>query len=63
MNKDYQLKDFNRNDQFELSKIFMMKLGFDFSRGRIDKVFILYGGSTDDIRIITRFNENTIFLF
>ena len=38
MNKDYQLKDFlTENDQFELSKIFMMKLGFDFSRGRIDK--------------------------
>ena len=63
MNKDYQLKDFlTENDQFELSKIFMMKLGFDFSRGRIDKSLHPFcGGSTDDIRITTRFNEKDSF--
>ena len=49
-------------DQFELSKIFMMKLGFDFSRGRIDKSLHPFcGGSTDDIRITTRFNEKDSF--
>ena len=63
MNKDYQLKDFlTENDQFELSKIFMMKLGFDFSKGRIDKSLHPFcGGSTDDIRITTRFNEEDSF--
>ena len=40
----------------------MKKLGFDFSKGRIDKsIHPFCGGSTDDVRITTRFDENDSF--
>ena len=40
----------------------MNKLGFDFSRGRIDKSLHPFcGGSTEDIRITTRFNKQDSF--
>ena len=50
------------SEQFELSKSLMKKLGFDFSKGRIDKsIHPFCGGSTDDVRITTRFDENDSF--
>ncbi len=49
-------------EQFQLSQIFMKKLGFDFSRGRIDKSLHPFcGGSSNDIRITTRFDEKNSF--
>ncbi len=49
-------------EQFNLSKIFMEKLGFDFSRGRIDKSLHPFcGGSSQDVRITTRFDESNSF--
>ena len=52
----------SENDQFNLSKIFMKKLGFDFSRGRIDKSLHPFcGGSSQDIRITTRFSKEDSF--
>ena len=40
----------------------MNKLGFDFNRGRIDKSLHPFcGGSSNDIRITTRFNKNDSF--
>ena len=40
----------------------MQKLGFNFKKGRIDKSLHPFcGGSTDDIRITTRFNDNDSF--
>lgn len=49
-------------EQFKLSKIFMEKLGFDFSRGRIDKSLHPFcGGSSQDIRITTRFDKSDSF--
>ncbi len=50
------------NEQFKLSKIFMKKLAFDFNKGRIDKSpHPFCGGSTDDVRITTRFDEKNPF--
>ena len=50
------------SEQFELSKSLMKKLGFNFSKGRIDKsIHPFCGGSTDDVRITTRFDENDSF--
>lgn len=64
-NKSYDSinKEFlSEEEQFILSKIFMKKLGFDFSRGRIDKSLHPFcGGSSQDIRITTRFNKNDSF--
>ena len=40
----------------------MTKLGFDFKKGRIDKsIHPFCGGTTNDIRITTRFNKNDSF--
>ena len=40
----------------------MEKLGFDFSIGRIDKSLHPFcGGSSNDIRITTRFDEKNAF--
>ena len=59
---------FNFNDklsesqQFELSKFFMKKLGFNFKKGRVDKSLHPFcGGATDDIRITTRFSDSESF--
>lgn len=55
-------KKLSEEEQFNLSKIFMKKLGFDFSKGRIDKSMHPFcGGSTDDVRITTRFDKNDAF--
>ena len=52
----------NEKEQFDLSKILMKRLGFDFSKGRIDKSLHPFcGGGTDDVRITTRFNESDSF--
>ena len=52
----------NESEQIKLSKIFMEKLGFDFSIGRIDKSLHPFcGGSSNDIRITTRFDEKNAF--
>ena len=61
--KNIEMKDFlNEKDQFNLSKIFMKQLGFDFSRGRIDKSLHPFcGGGTQDVRITTRFSEEDSF--
>ena len=64
--KSYKSISFTENlsesEQFELSKDFMKKLGFDFSRGRIDKSSHPFcGGSSEDIRITTRYNDEDSF--
>ena len=61
--KNIEIKDLlNEQDQFNLSKIFMKQLGFDFSRGRIDKSLHPFcGGGTQDVRITTRFSEEDSF--
>ncbi len=61
--KKIEFHDFlNEEDQFNLSKIFMKQLGFDFSRGRIDKSLHPFcGGGTQDVRITTRFSEEDSF--
>ena len=61
--KKVDFHDFlNEEDQFNLSKIFMKQLGFDFSRGRIDKSLHPFcGGGTQDVRITTRFTEEDSF--
>ena len=61
--KKIDFHDFlNEEDQFNLSKIFMKQLGFDFSRGRIDKSLHPFcGGGTQDVRITTRFTEEDSF--
>ena len=55
-------ENLSESEQFELSKDFMIKLGFDFSRGRIDKSSHPFcGGSSEDIRITTRYNDADSF--
>ena len=39
----------------------MKKLGFDFSKGRIDKSIHPFCGGSTDVRITTRFDENDSF--
>ena len=42
----------------------MKTVGFDFTRGRLDKSEHPFcGGATDDVRITTRYNERRPFLF
>jgi len=49
-------------EQFKLSKYFMKKFGFNFSKGRIDKSLHPFcGGYSDDIRITTRFDNRDSF--
>ena len=61
--KNIEFNDYlNEQEQFKLSKIFMKQLGFDFSRGRIDKSLHPFcGGGTQDVRITTRFSEEDSF--
>ena len=55
-------ENLSESEQFELSKDFMRKLGFDFTRGRIDKSSHPFcGGSSEDIRITTRYNDADSF--
>ncbi len=62
LNFDTFDENLSENEQFKLSKIFMKKLGFDFSRGRIDKSLHPFcGGNPQDIRITTRFDKNSSF--
>ena len=57
-NLNIKEKTLNEKVQFDLSKILMKGLGFNFSKGRIDKSLHPFcGGGTDDVRITTRFNE------
>ncbi len=52
----------SEKEQFELSKFFMKKLGFDFKRGRLDKsAHPFCGGSIGDVRITTRINKGNNF--
>ncbi len=48
----------NENQQKEIAEHIMQIIGFDFKRGRLDKsVHPFCGGSTNDVRITTRYNE------
>ncbi len=61
-NKYFISNNLTEEEQFQLSKVLMNKLGFDFNRGRIDKSLHPFcGGSSNDIRITTRFNKNDSF--
>ena len=48
--------------QNNIANALIKKIGFDFSRGRLDKSEHPFcGGSTEDVRITTRYNENDLF--
>ncbi len=50
------------NQQKDIAKHIMKIIGFDFKRGRLDKsVHPFCGGSTNDVRITTRYNEENPF--
>ena len=50
------------NIQYEIAQSLMKTVGFDFSRGRLDKSQHPFcGGATDDVRITTRYNKNDPF--
>ena len=52
----------NQNQQKDIAEYIMKIIGFDFKRGRLDKsVHPFYGGSTNDVRITTRYNEENPF--
>lgn len=58
----YEKINISEKQQFELSKFFMKKLGFDFKRGRLDKsAHPFCGGSIGDVRITTRINTDNNF--
>ena len=49
----------NETQQKEIAEYIMKIIGFDFKRGRLDKsVHPFCGGSSNDIRITTRYNED-----
>lgn len=53
---------FPENKQKELFQKIMQEFGFDFNKGRLDKsTHPFCGGSYNDIRITTRYNESDIF--
>ena len=48
--------------QKNISEYIMKQIGFDFTRGRLDKsVHPFCGGSTNDVRITTRYNDENPF--
>ena len=48
--------------QYEIAKSLMKIVGFDFSRGRLDKSEHPFcGGATNDVRITTRYNKTNPF--
>ncbi len=48
--------------QKDIAKYIMKIIGFDFKRGRLDKsIHPFCGGSTNDVRITTRYNEDNPF--
>ena len=48
--------------QYDIAKSLIKKIGFDFTRGRLDKSEHPFcGGSTEDVRITTRYSENNPF--
>ena len=50
------------NVQFEIAQSLMKILGFDFTRGRLDKSEHPFcGGATDDVRITTRYSKKNPF--
>ena len=50
------------NVQYEIAQSLMKTVGFDFTRGRLDKSQHPFcGGATDDVRITTRYNKNDPF--
>ena len=55
-------KSISSNTQNKIANLLMKKVGFDFSRGRLDKSEHPFcGGSTEDIRITTRYSEDDPF--
>ena len=52
----------NEEQQKKIAEYIMKIIGFDFNRGRLDKsVHPFCGGSTNDVRITTRYNEENPF--
>ena len=52
----------SENQQKVIAEYIMKIIGFDFKRGRLDKsVHPFCGGSTNDVRITTRYNEDNPF--
>jgi len=52
----------SENQQKDISEHIMKIIGFDFKRGRLDKsVHPFCGGSTNDVRITTRYNKENPF--
>jgi carboxypeptidase Taq len=48
--------------QYEIAQSLMKTVGFDFTRGRLDKSQHPFcGGATDDVRITTRYNKSDPF--
>ena len=52
----------SKDKQYEIAKSLMKRIGFDFTRGRLDKSEHPFcGGSTEDVRITTRYSEDSPF--
>ena len=52
----------SQSKQKDIAEYIMKIIGFDFQRGRLDtSVHPFCGGSTNDVRITTRYNENNPF--
>ena len=55
-------KNISPNMQYEIAQLLMKSVGFDFTRGRLDKSEHPFcGGATDDVRITTRYSERNPF--
>jgi Zn-dependent carboxypeptidase len=55
-------KSIDEEKQKNISEYIMKQIGFDFTRGRLDKsVHPFCGGSTNDVRITTRYNNDNPF--
>ena len=54
--------EFSSFNQHKIAKILMETIGFDFTKGRLDKSEHPFcGGATEDVRITTRYSEKDPF--
>ena len=54
--------EFSSFNQHKIAKILMKTIGFDFTKGRLDKSEHPFcGGATEDVRITTRYSEKDPF--
>ncbi|MDO5714810.1 MAG: carboxypeptidase M32 [Tissierellia bacterium] len=63
-NNSFQIKNIHKEKQFELWKLVLDEIGFDFEAGRLDvgSFTTILSNSPTDVRIVNEFSEEDIFI-